>query len=85
MAAVVVVLGLLAAAPADNQWLHADAHDAEHVCAIELFAQGVTGAPLPFLGGVALIVIAAASAVAPARPRPVAARLLPPACGPPTA
>jgi len=41
-AAVVVMLAFLALSPETHEDLHCDAHQPEHVCAITLFAQGVT-------------------------------------------
>ena len=50
----VLMLAVLAASPAAHHWLHADADQQDHECAITLYAQGVTTAVV----GVALAIIA---------------------------
>jgi type III secretory pathway component EscT len=42
--ALVLMLSVLAVSPATHEHLHCDAGQAEHTCAITLFAQGVTTA-----------------------------------------
>ena len=38
----VLVLVTLAASPVAHAWLHPDAHDSDHDCAVTLYAQGTT-------------------------------------------
>jgi predicted Kef-type K+ transport protein len=40
--ATVLMLAVLVVSPATHEHLHCDAHQPEHVCAITLFAQGLT-------------------------------------------
>ena len=44
LAALVLALVVLTVCPAAHEWLHGDADQADHSCAITLFAQGVTTA-----------------------------------------
>ncbi len=83
-ACLVLVLAVLAASPALHQWLHADAGQEGHQCAITLFAHGFES------GGAALALIifpvlrAAATLQAAADPAPAVRRyLLLPGRGPP--
>lgn len=50
----VLMLAVLAANPTAHHWLHADADQQDHECAITLYAQGVTTAVV----GVALAIVA---------------------------
>jgi hypothetical protein len=82
----VMVLGLvmLAASPIAHAWLHPDAHDSDHDCAVTLYAQGTT-VPLTVVS-VPSIVWRQVDVVAPRRPtcvRPAPSYLLPPGRGPP--
>jgi hypothetical protein len=82
----VMVLGLatLATSPIAHAWLHADAHDRNHVCAVTLFAQGTT---VPLTGvSVPSIVWRPVDMAAPRGEvcvLPAPGYLLPPGRGPP--
>jgi|SRR5690606_13182711 len=85
LAVLVFGLSLLASAPGWHQELHPDAHEAEHSCAITLFADGLTpasvGVVLAFVAGVSCTIF---------RPRSIDAiehglALRPPVRGPPAA
>lgn len=82
----VMVLGLatLATSPVAHAWLHPDAHDRDHACAVTLYAQGTT-APLPAVSMPAIVwrqvdeAALRSDTCVPAAP----SYLLPPGRGPP--
>jgi hypothetical protein len=81
--ALLLVLSVLAADPGAHHWLHPDSDQAEHTCAVVIFAHGLT----PELATVVLTLVAFLFSV-PGRAgevlRPLMRRRrLPPACGPP--
>lgn len=83
LAFVVMALGALTVAPELHLALHDDAHSAEHSCAVELFAGGVTPVlAITMFAPVALLALGSitpVSRIAPATP----AWSLPPGRGPP--
>ncbi len=84
LAATVLVLATLATSPVAHAWLHPDAHDRNHVCAVTLYAQGTT-VPLTVIS-VPLIVWRQVDATATGSTTSVctvASHRLPPGCGPP--
>ena len=84
LAATVVVLATLATSPVAHAWLHADAHDRDHVCAVTLYAQGTT-VPLTMVS-VPTVAWRQADIAAPTGETSVPAapgHRLPPGCGPP--
>ena len=86
LALAVIVLGLaiLTTSPIAHAWLHADAHDSNHVCAVTLYVQGTT-VPLTVVS-VPLIVWRQVDIAAPGGETSVRAapsHRLPPGCGPP--
>jgi hypothetical protein len=86
LAAVVFALGLLTAAPTAHERLHGhDDHPGEHSCAVVLFAQGVLLAAGAFALRVHWQRLAAGEPEAATEWTAMRLRLLPPACGPPTA
>ena len=82
--ALVLMLSVLAASPTLHAWLHKNAGQADHECAITLYQQGVAAAGLGItLMAVALVVLARGAA-APADLRLAPLRYwLPPGLAPP--
>jgi len=84
LAVMVFVLATLATSPVAHAWLHADAHDRNHVCAVTLYAQGTT-VPLTVVS-VPSIVWRQVDVIAPRGAtcvRTAPSYLLPPGRGPP--
>jgi hypothetical protein len=84
LAVLVLALAILTTSPMAHAWLHADAHDRDHTCAVTLYAQGTT-VPLAVVS-VPLVVWQLADIAAPTGEtsvRPAPSYLLPPGCGPP--
>ena len=80
----ILVLVTLAASPVAHAWLHPNAHDSDHDCAVTLYAQGTT-VPLTVVS-VPLIVWRQVDIAAPGGEtsvRTAPSYLLPPGCGPP--
>jgi hypothetical protein len=84
LAATVLVLVTLATSPVAHAWLHPDAHDRDHNCAVTLYAQGTT-VPLTAID-VPLIVwrqVDIAAPIGETSVRTAPSYRLPPGCGPP--
>ena len=84
LAVMVLGLAILATSPIAHAWLHPDAHDRNHSCAVTLYAQGTT-VPLAVVS-VPSIVWRQVDVVAPRRAtcvRTASSYLLPPGRGPP--
>lgn len=80
----VLILVMLAVSPVAHAWLHPDAHDSDHDCAVTLYAQGTT-VPLTLVS-VPLVVwrqVDAAATGSTTSVCTVASHRLPPGCGPP--
>lgn len=84
LAVLVFGLGLLSTAPGAHEHLHHDAAHPDHVCAIELFAQGVASAVAPLALTVTWAVWAALALRPTARRIASPAHRLPPGRAPPT-
>jgi hypothetical protein len=84
LAVMVLGLAILTTSPIAHAWLHPDAHDRDHVCAVTLFAQGTT-VPLTVISVPSIVWrqvdVAALRSETCVRPAP--SYLLPPGCGPP--
>jgi hypothetical protein len=80
----VLVLATLATSPVAHAWLHADAHDSHHVCAVTLYAQGTT-VPLTVVSvpSIAWRQVAVTAPAGETSARTAPSYLLPPGCGPP--
>jgi hypothetical protein len=84
LVAMVLVLVTLSTSPVAHAWLHPDAHDSDHTCAVTLYAQGTT-VPLTMVN-VPSIAWRQVDVTAPAGEtsvRTAPSHLLPPECGPP--
>jgi hypothetical protein len=84
LSVMVLVLVTLATSPVAHAWLHPDAHDSDHNCAVTLYAQGT---PVPVtVVSVPLIVWRQVDISAPSGEtcvRTAPSYRLPPGCGPP--
>ena len=82
----VMVLGLatLVTSPIAHAWLHPDAHDHDHVCAVTLYAQGTT-VPLTVVTVPSIVwrQVDGTALRSEMCVRPAPDYLLPPGCGPP--
>ena len=83
LAVLVFGIALLSTAPGLHEQLHADAHDSEHVCAVTLFADGLTPVISAVLLAVVLRVACTLAQPRAGKPVPKLAALLPPVRGPP--
>jgi hypothetical protein len=84
LVAMVLALVTLGASPVAHAWLHPDAHDHDHNCAVTLYVQGTT-VPLTAVS-VPLMVwrqVEAAATGGTSSVCSVASYRLPPGCGPP--
>jgi len=84
LAVLVLTLATLATSPIAHAWLHADARDNDHVCAVTLYVQGTT-VPLTLVSA-PLVVWRQVDIAAPSNKTNVrsgACYRLPPGCGPP--
>ena len=84
LAVMMLGLAILTTSPVAHAWLHADAHDSNHACAVTLYAQGTT-VPLAVVS-VPLVVWQLVDIAVPrgeTSVRPAPSYLLPPGCGPP--
>jgi len=84
LAVMMLGLAILTTSPIAHAWLHPDAHNGNHVCAVTLYAQGTT-LPLTVVSVPSIVWrqedVAALHSEACVRPAPD--YLLPPGCGPP--
>jgi hypothetical protein len=64
--ALVLVLSVLAASPKLHAWLHSNAAQADHECAITLYQQGVASAEVGVILAAVALVVLARIAAAPA-------------------
>jgi len=84
LAALVLLLAVMAACPAVHEWFHHDAGHADHVCAVTLFAHGVTTAVAAVsLALVGWRLLGDASVAARELRLPAPSRRLPPGRAPP--
>lgn len=84
LAGLVFGVALLSTAPNIHDRLHPDAHEADHRCAITLFAEGLTIPAAALVMAAVVWLIADLAARSNAKPNAIPAFRLPPVRGPPT-
>ena len=73
-AALVLTLSVLSASPQLHRWLHPDAGQPDHECAVTLFHHGVTGAAVEVAVAVVSLLLVLRRRTAPAGPDLIAPR-----------